>query len=115
MAPEYEEVDLNMDVPEFVPSTRVPEEIKQMSREASKAVSFIPEEIHARHYKIGAFDTDTVSTETSGFGPGMMTAEEMTSVQARLEGPWKDLSAPQKEKAKREYLELRRNREKRPN
>ena len=115
MAPEYDKVDTNMEAPEFVPSTRIPDEIKKMSREASEATRHAPEKVHARHYKIGDFDADTISTETSGFGPGMMTAGEMSSVQARLEGPWKDYSAPQKEKAKREYLELRRSREQRPN
>lgn len=115
MSQEYEMPDLTTEeVPEFVPSTRIPDEVKAMAAEARTA-SEKPAEVHAKHFKIGNLDVDTLPTETTGFSPGMMTAEEMTSVESRLQSQWKELSPHDQKKAIREYLELRRSGEQRPN
>lgn len=115
MPHDYEMPDVTSEEPrEFVPSTRIPDEVRAMAREA-QVPSGQTAELKAKPFKIGDLNVDGLPTETSGFGTGVMTAEEMASVEARLSGQWKELSPHDQKKAIRQYLELRRSGEQRPN
>lgn len=88
---------------EFIPSTRIPNEIKKMSRQAAQESMVQGSEIKAKPFKVGDINFDEFPSEVGTLGiQRALTQQELNHLEA--DPRFKKMSQPEQRKAIREYI-----------